>query len=71
MNIHSLLDHGDIVASDEAVDIIITYNEEARELVLFQGDTSGNYEIANTVRDVDSDEESIDEAIDAILDVPE
>lgn len=71
MNIHGLLKIGDIVANDEALDVLIIYNEEEQEMLKFVGNEEGDYELADTLMDVEEDEESLDDAVDTLLDTPE
>lgn len=71
MNIHGLLKIGDIIANDEALDVLIIYNEEDQQMLKFVGNEEGDYELADTLMDVDEDEESLDDAVDTLLDTPE
>jgi len=71
MNIHGLLKIGDIIANDEALDVLIIYNEEDQQMLKFVGNEEGDYELADTLMDVDEDDESLDDAVDTLLDTPE
>lgn len=71
MNIHEILEHGEIVGNDEALDVLVIYNDDTKEAILFQGDTNGEYSLTDTLADVDDDETSINDAIDSLLSTPE
>lgn len=71
MNIHAVLEMGAIVANDEALDVLFAYNDETRELIMFQGDTSGEYDISDTRKDVPDEDEAIEEAVEDMMDAPD
>lgn len=71
MNIHELLEYGEIVGNDETLDVLIVYDGESEQALLFQGNTEGDYQLTDTLNDVGDDEESIDAAIESLLATPE
>lgn len=71
MNIHEILEYGEIVDHDAALDTLVVYDGESCQALLFQGTHDGDWSLGDTLDDVDDDEESIEAAIDRLMESPE
>lgn len=71
LTIHDVLNYGDIVFNDEALDVLVIYHDEDNMLAKFQGDTMGRYSLVDTLADVDDDDDAIEAGIESLMNTPE